>query len=215
MLGAAVATAVPVTSAYTVASVTGLVSVFPGWFVIPYLIVAIFQLFAINSVDLYSSGVTLLSLGIHLRRYHCVMIDTVVSGAFAAYVIFSQHFSQLLSDFRLFIIVWVASWCAIYVGDYALRRGRYDSQALQNEKKGIYFRNGGWNWRALVALGIGMTAAALWLNAYSPYVSPLSSRVGGSDFSIFMGLIFGGVTYYLLARKSIPAEADKTPVAPQ
>jgi len=59
VLGAAVATAVPVTSAYTVASVTGLVSVFPGWFVVPYLIIAIFQLFAINSVDLYSSGVTL------------------------------------------------------------------------------------------------------------------------------------------------------------
>ncbi len=215
VLGAAVATAVPVTSAYTVASVTGLVSVFPGWFVVPYLIIAIFQLFAINSVDLYSSGVTLQSLGIHLKRYQCVMIDTVVSGGFAAYVIFSQHFSQLLSDFLLFIIVWVAPWCAIYLVDYFLRRGRYDTQALQDERGGIYFRNGGWNWRALVALGIGMIAAAVWLNAYSPYVSPLSSRIGGSDFSIFMGMIFGGVSYYLLARKSVPAEAEKTPVAPQ
>ena len=34
------------------------------------------------------------------------MIDTVVSGAVASYVIFSQHFSQLLSDFLLFVIVW-------------------------------------------------------------------------------------------------------------
>ena len=51
-------------------------------------------------------------------------------------------------------------------------------------------------------------AAALWLNAYSPYVSPLSSRLGGSDFSIFMGLFFGGVSYFLLARKSVP-EAEK------
>jgi purine-cytosine permease-like protein len=215
VLGAAVVTAVPVTSAYTVASVTGLVNVFPGWFVVPYLIIAIFQLFAINSVDLYSSGVTLQSLGIHLKRYHCVMIDTVVSGGFAAYVIFSQHFSQLLSDFLLFVIVWVAPWCAIYLVDYFLRRGRYDTQALQNEKGGIYFRNAGWNWRALVALGIGMVAAALWLNAYSPYVSPLSSRVGGSDFSIFMGLVFGGLSYYLLARKSVVAETVETPAPPE
>jgi len=66
---------------------------------------------------------------------------------FAAYVIFSQHFSQLLSDFLLFIIVWVAPWCAIYLVDYFLRRGRYDTQALQDERGGIYFRNGGWNWR--------------------------------------------------------------------
>jgi purine-cytosine permease-like protein len=192
-----------------------LVNVFPGWFVVPYLIIAIFQLFAINSVDLYSSGVTLQSLGIHLKRYHCVMIDTVVSGGFAAYVIFSQHFSQLLSDFLLFVIVWVAPWCAIYLVDYFLRRGRYDTQALQNEKGGIYFRNAGWNWRALVALGIGMVAAALWLNAYSPYVSPLSSRVGGSDFSIFMGLVFGGLSYYLLARKSVVAETVETPAPPE
>jgi purine-cytosine permease-like protein len=215
VLGAAVATAVPVTSAYTVASVTGLVNVFPGWFVIPYLIVAILQLFAINSVDLYSSGVTLQSLGVHLKRYHCVMIDTVVSGGFAAYVIFSQHFSQLLSDFLLFVIVWVAPWAAIYLVDYFLRRGRYDTQALQDEKGGSYFRHAGWNWRGIVAQGIGMVAAALWLNAYSPYVSPLSSRIDGSDFSIFLGLIFGGLTYYLLARKSVPVEADKAPVARQ
>ncbi len=213
VLGAAVATAVATSSAYTVASVTGLASVFPSWFVIPYLIVAIFQLFAINSVDLYSSGVTLQSLGIHLKRYHCVMIDTVVSGGFAAYVIFSQHFSQLLSDFLLFIIVWVAPWCAIYLVDYYLRHGRYDNEALQDEKTGIYYRNGGLNWQALVSLGVGMVAAALWLNAYSPYVSPLSSRIGGSDFSIFMGLFFGGITYFLLARKSVPAESDKTPVS--
>jgi NCS1 family nucleobase:cation symporter-1 len=212
VLGAAVATAVPVSSAYSVASVTGLASVFSSWFVIPYLVVAIVQLFAINSVDLYSSGVTLQSLGFHLKRYQCVMIDTVVSGAFATYVIFSQHFSQLLSDFLLFVIVWVAPWCAIYLVDYYLRRGRYDNEALQDEKAGIYYRDGGLNWRALAALGIGMVAAALWLNAYSPYVSPLSSRLGGSDFSIFMGLFFGGVSYFLLARKSVPTEADTTSV---
>jgi hypothetical protein len=55
-----------------------------------------------------------------------------------------------------------------------------------------------------------MVAAALWLNAYSPYVSPLSNQVGGSDFSVFAGLIFGGGTYYLLARKKVRAEASAT-----
>jgi hypothetical protein len=56
-----------------------------------------------------------------------------------------------------------------------------------------------------------MVAAALWLNAYSPYVSPLSSRVDGSDFSVFLGLFFGGITYYLLARGKVRAEAGATP----
>jgi len=38
-------------------------------------------------------------------------------------------------------------------------------------------------------------------------VGPLSSRTGGSDMSFFMGLIVGGVVYWLLARRSVRAEA--------
>lgn len=208
ILGAALATAVHGSAAFGIISVNGLTAVFPGWFVVPYLIVAILQLFAINCVDLYSSGVTLQSIGLHLKRYQCVLIDTVVAGGFTFYAIFSQRFSQLLADFLLFIIVWVAPWCAIYLTDWLLRRGRYDPAALQNEKGGLYYRKGGIHWPAIIAQVVGMVAAALWLNAYSPYVSPLSSRVDGSDFSVFMGLFFGGVTYYLLARRSVPAEAD-------
>jgi nucleobase:cation symporter-1, NCS1 family len=213
ILGAAVVFAVPPSASFGVASVTGLVAAFPGWFVVPYLIVAIFQLFAINTIDLYSSGVTLQSIGLHLKRYHCVLIDTVVCCGFTFYAIYSSRFTQLLSDFLLFIIVWLGPWCAIYLVDYWLRGGRYDPQALQNERGGRYFRQGGVHWPALIAQAVGMVAAALWLNAYSPYVSPLSSRVDGSDFSVFMGLIFGGLTYYLLARRSVQREQDDLPAA--
>jgi len=55
-----------------------------------------------------------------------------------------------------------------------------------------------------------MLAAMAWLNAYSPYVSWLSSHVDGSDFSVFMGLIFGGGTYFLLARKGVRQEGMST-----
>ena len=161
VLGAAVATAVAGSAAaFGIISVNGLVAVFPGWFVVPYLIVAIVQLFAINSMDLYSSGVTLQSIGLHLKRYHCVIIDTVVAGGFAAYAIFSTRFSQLLADFLLFIIVWVGPWCAIYLIDYLLRRGRYDHDALLNENGGRYYRNGGIHWPAIIAQAVGMVAAA-------------------------------------------------------
>jgi nucleobase:cation symporter-1, NCS1 family len=206
ILGAAVATGVPGAT-----SITGLTAGFPGWFVWPYLIFAIFQLFAINTIDLYSSGVTLQSLIPGLHRLTCVGIDTVVCGAFAAYAIFSSKFTSLLADFLLFIIVWLGPWCAIYLVDCWLRRNRYDSGALLDERGGRYFRNGGVFWPAIIAQVVGMVAAALWLNAYSPYVSPLSSRVGGSDFSVFMGLFFGGLVYWLLARRRVRAEGEATP----
>jgi nucleobase:cation symporter-1, NCS1 family len=206
ILGAAVATGVPAAT-----SITGLAAGFPGWFVVPYLIFAIVQLFAINTIDLYSSGVTLQSLVPGLKRLHCVAIDTVVCGALAAYAVFSSKFTSLLADFLLFIIVWLGPWCAIYLIDSWLRRNRYDTRALLNERGGFYYRKGGVNWPAIIAQVVGMVAAALWLNAYSPYVSPLSSRVGGSDFSVFMGLFFGGIVYWLLARRSVKAEAEATP----
>jgi NCS1 family nucleobase:cation symporter-1 len=206
ILGAAVATGVPGAT-----SITGLTAGFPGWFVWPYLIFAIVQLFAINTIDLYSSGVTLQSLIPGLHRLTCVGIDTVVCGAFAAYAIFSSRFTTLLADFLLFIIVWLGPWCAIYLVDSWLRRNRYDQMALLDERGGRYFRQGGVHWPAIIAQVVGMVAAALWLNAYSPYVSPLSSRVGESDFSVFMGLIVGGLVYFLLARKSVRAEAEATP----
>ncbi len=209
ILGAAVATGVP-----NATSVNGLISGFPGWFVWPYLIFAIVQLFAINTVDLYSSGVTLQSLVPRLHRLQCVAIDTVVCGAVAAYAVFSSRFLTLLEDFLLFIILWLGPWCAIYLIDSWLRRNRYDQAALLDERGGRYFRRGGIHWPAIIAQVIGMVAAALWLNAYSPYVGPLASRVGGSfgsDFSVFIGLIVGGALYWVLASRGVRAEGEATP----
>jgi purine-cytosine permease-like protein len=205
-LGVALAFTVPAADAIRTTSVNGLAGIFPAWFFWPYLILAIVQLFAINSIDLYSSGVTLQSIGLHLRRYQCVLVDSVVCAGLTGYAIFSQHFSELLADFLLFIIVWLAPWCAIYLTDYLQRGGAYDSEALQRESDGRYFGHRGIHWPAVIAQVVGMVAAAMWLNAYSPYVSPLSSRVGGSDFSIFMGAAFGGATYFVLTRKAFRDE---------
>lgn len=206
-LGAAIATGVS-----SATSVAGLTAGFPSWFIVPFLVVAILQLFAINTLDLYSSGVTLQSLIPKLKRVQCIAIDTVVCGALAAYAIFSGKFFELLAAFLLFIIVWLGPWCAIYLVDSWLRKNRYDTDGLLNEH-GTYFRTGGVFWPAIIAQVTGMIAAALWLNAFSEtelsFEGPLASRIGGSfgsDFSVFLGLIVGGVVYYLLAHRRVRAE---------
>ena len=214
VLGAAIATGVP-----SATTPNGLVSGFSSWFVWPYLIFAIVQLFAINTLDLYSSGVTLQSLIPKLKRLHCVAIDTVICGAFAAYAVFSKNFYGLLADFLLFIILWLGPWCAIYLVDSYLRKNRYDEDGLLNVRGGRYYRNGGFHWPAVTAQVLGMVAAALWLNAFShtalSYVGPLAIRHGGpfgSDFCVFIGLFVGGVVYYLLAGRAVRAEGEATPV---
>ena len=211
VLGAALATELPKAAKLSVA---GLTAGFPGWFVVPYLTVAIVQLFAINTLDLYSSGVTLQSLVPRLHRVTCVAIDTVICLVVAAYAVFSSRFYTLLSDFLLFIIVWLAPWCAIYLIDSWLRRNRYEPASLLVTSSGLYYRQNGVHWPALVAQAAGMIAAALWLNAYPPYVGPLASRIGGplgSDLSVFAGLIVGGGLYWLLAARAVRYEGRATP----
>ena len=204
LLGAAVATAVPA----SVSAISGLPHAFAGWFVWPYLVFAIIQLFAINSIDLYSSGLTLQAIVPGIRRWQCVLLDTVVAGALTAYTVFSAGFNTFIQDFVLFMIIWIAPWVAIYLIDFFLRRGRYDSRALLDTRAGIYFRDGGVHLPGIVAQLIGMCAAASFLNAYPAWTSPLTNATGGADFSVFMGALFGGGVYYLLARRGVRAEAE-------
>jgi nucleobase:cation symporter-1, NCS1 family len=211
ILGAALATQLPKAAQLDVA---GLTAGLPDWFAVTYLVFAIFQLFAVNTLDLYSSGVTLQSLVPRLHRITCVLIDTVICLGIAAYAIFSSQFYTLLSDFLLFIIVWLGPWCAIYLIDSWLRRNRYDPRSLLTGRGGMYYRRGGVHWPALIAQAAGMVAAALWLNARPPYVGPLASSIGGplgSDLSVFLGLITGGLVYWALAGREVRAEGRSTP----
>lgn len=202
LLGAAVATAVPVASD----PISGLPHAFASWFLVPYLILIIVQLFAINSIDLYSSGLTLQAIGLKIKRWQAVFIDTVFSGAITAVVIFSSSFNTFLTDFLLFMIIWIAPWVGIFLVDYFLRRGTYDSRSLLDvTKAGVYWRNGGVHVAGVVAQLVGMVAASMWLDT-TVWQGPLSHATNGADFSIFMGSIFGGVVYFLLARRSVPSE---------
>ena len=205
ILGAAVATA----TANASNPISGLPSVFPGWFLVPYLIVIIIQLFAINSVVLYSSGLTLQAVGLKVKRFQAVMIDTVVCGVLTAVTIFSSRFNTILSDFLLFLIIWAAPWSAIYLVDWLLRRGRYNTRDLLRSTGGMYWRNGGWHIPAVVAQLLGMVAASMAIDT-SVWVGPLSKAANGADFSAWMGLVVGGGVYFLLARNEVRRESLAT-----
>ncbi|MDA8070593.1 MAG: cytosine permease [Actinomycetota bacterium] len=200
-----------------VTAVTGVPSSFASWFFWPFLILALPQLFAINTIDLYSSGVTLQALGLPVKRWGAVIIDTVVAGAVTALVIFKGNFYTDLSGFLDYIVVWLAPWFAIIAVDYLLRRGHYDRGALAATRGGVYWRNGGVNWRAIIALALGMVAALMWIDAafYVPsYTGPLSSATSGADFSWVVGILVGGLAYWLLSFRSVPAEAVARPLDP-
>jgi NCS1 family nucleobase:cation symporter-1 len=167
------------------------------------------QLFAINSIDLYSSGLTLQALIPAIKRWQCIVLDTLVGGALTAVAIFSSGFNSFLEDFLLFMIIWIAPWVAIFLTDWFIRRGTYDSRSLLSGRTGVYWRDEGIHLPGVVAQLIGMLAAASWLDT-TVWQGPLSKATSFADFSVFMGAIFGGGVYYLLAHRSVGREAAPT-----
>jgi len=207
LLGAAAFAISPKTT-----GVTGVPAAFAAWFFWPYMILALPQLFAINTIDLYSSGVTLQALGLGVRRWQAVVIDTVVVAIITALVIFKGNFYTDLSGFLLYIVVWLAPWFAIVMVDYLLRRGRYEPASLAADRGGLYWRHGGIHWPAVIAQALGMVAAMMWIYAkyFVPsYVGPISSRTSGSDFSWLIGIVVGGLVYWILASREVRAEVER------
>jgi nucleobase:cation symporter-1, NCS1 family len=192
---------------------------FPSWFVTPFLIFAIFQLLAINTIDMYSSGVTLQALGVPIARWGAVILDTVVCAVVTGIILFHGNFYADFSGFLLYIVVWLAPWFGILITDYLLRRARYDSQSLRSDRGGLYWRNGGIHWPAIIAQVIGMVAALMWINAafdYPAYTGPISNHfpgLHGGDFSWALGIVVGALVYWALAARSVRREAAKQAAA--
>lgn len=203
LLGAAVATVVPSAND----PISGLPHAFPSWFLVPYLFGIVVQLLAVNALDLYSSGVTLLAIGVPIRRFQAVALDAVISGAITLAVVLSGSFNTYLSDFLLFMIVWFSPWAAIYCIDYLLRGGRYDLASLAGA--GRYRRPGGVHLPGVVAQAAGTAASLCWINT-SVFVGPLSRAMGGTDLSVPAGLVVAGVLYTALAWRGVRAEGRLT-----
>lgn len=196
-------------------------SVFPAWFVVVFLIFAILQIFSINTLDLYSSGVTLQAIGLRVKRYQAVLIDCLIVLGFSLYAILSISFTTFLKDFVDITIIWIAPWFGIYFTDWILRKFRYVPSELQNTGKGgLYYRQGGIHWPAWIAQIVGMFAAIsglsatfhlpTWLNEITfSTINPLTKFTFGADFSVYLGIGVGSIVYVLLAYASVRRQADK------
>jgi nucleobase:cation symporter-1, NCS1 family len=184
----------------------------PASFVVVFLVFAIAQLFCVNSLDMYSSGVTLQALGVPVKRYQAVAIDTVLSLVATFYAVFDSTFTHFLTDFVDLVIIWIAPWMAIYLVDWAMRSFRYVPQELQRlDPAGLYYRGDGVFWPAIVAQVTGMAAAMSALAAtfsVPSWANPITVHTGGADLSIFMGVGVAALVYLLLGWKGVRRQAD-------
>jgi NCS1 family nucleobase:cation symporter-1 len=177
----------------------------PTWAVVIFLIFAIVQLFGINSLDLYSSGVSLQALGFRLRRYQAVVLDSILAGLLTLWAVFQSTFSLYMGEFVAVIIVWIAPWFGILTVDWLMRRYRYTPGELQRtDRNGIYFvGRTGINWAGIAAFVIGLCASMACFSKAPTYnfplhwMTPISNHYAGADFSVPVGVIVGGLLYWI------------------
>ena len=114
--------------------VGALANLLPTWFLVPFVIVAILGLVGGAVLDIYSSGLSLLSAGIRIPRFAAAAVDGVIMIIGTIYIVFiSGSFLYQFEGFLITVGVLIAAWAGVFLGDLALRRKDYSDTDLFND----------------------------------------------------------------------------------
>ena len=128
-----------------------LATLLPVWVLVPFLLTAVLALVSGAVLGIYSSGLTLLSLGIRIPRPAAAGIDGVILTLGTIWVVFFA--ADFLGPFQSFLItlgVPLASWAGILIADILRRRRDYDEAALFDARG----RYGAWDWTSILTMVI-------------------------------------------------------------
>jgi purine-cytosine permease-like protein len=111
--------------------VGALTTILPTWFLVPFALVAIGGLVSGAVLDIYSSGLTLLTLGLPAPRWAAAGLDGVLMVVGTVYIVWvADSFLTIFEAFLIVLGVPMAAWCGIFLADLLLRRRDYDERAL-------------------------------------------------------------------------------------
>jgi NCS1 family nucleobase:cation symporter-1 len=191
-----------------------LTTLLPTWYLVLFAIVAIGGLIGGAVLDIYSSGLALLTIGLRVPRWVAAGIDGVIMILGTIYVVWIA--SSFIGPFQGFLItvgVPIAAWCGVFLADLLLRRRDYAEADLYTPSG----RYGAFNWVAigttLVAtiLGWGLVtntfASALSWQGYLLDPLGLGPRLNGpwsfANLGVLVALVVGFLGQFLLARSAV------------
>ena len=187
-----------------------LTTILPTWYLIVFALVAILGLVGGAILDLYSSGMTLISIGLPVKRHIAASIDSVLMLIGTIYFVWvADNFFFPFQGLLITLGVPVATWSAIFVTDVLMRKS-YDEADLYRTD-GIY---GSWNFRSIAVMVVGTVVGwgfvtnsfASWLSWQGYFLGVLGGKEGSwayANLGIFFALIIGFVGYFFVARKRI------------
>jgi purine-cytosine permease-like protein len=108
-----------------------LTTILPTWFLVPFAVAAVLGLIGGAVLDIYSSGLALLTAGVRIPRYLAAAVDGIIMIAGTIYVVFfGSSFIGAFQGFLITLGVPIAAWCGVMVADVALRRRDYAEAEL-------------------------------------------------------------------------------------
>lgn len=183
----------------------------PTWYLIPFALVAVLGLVGGAILDLYSSGLTLVSIGLPVKRHIAASIDAVIMLAGTIYIVwFADNFFFPFQGFLITLGVPVAVWSAIFVADVVMRKRAYSEVDLFDEAG----RYGAWNRKSLAVMIIGTIIGwgfvtntfASWLSWQGYFLNLIGGKEGPWAFAnvgVIFALAIGFFGHILLSRKTI------------
>ena len=195
-----------------------LTTLVPTWYLIPFAAVAILGLIGGAILDLYSSGLALISVGVPVRRHVAASIDAVIMALGTIYIVWiAKDFFGPFQGFLITLGVPIAAWSAIFVADVFMRKRDFKEEDLFNPK-GIY---GAWNLRSLSLVAVGAIVGwgfvtntfAGWLSWQGYFMGFIGGKDGPwaySNVGVIFALVIGFFGHILLSRKVIARQESQS-----
>ena len=187
-----------------------LTTILPTWYLIIFALVAILGLVGGAILNLYSSGLTLISLGVPVKRHVAASLDAFIMFIGAIYFVWiADDFFYPFQGFLITLGVPIAAWSAMFVTDVLLR-SRYHQDDLYRASG----RYGSWNFKSIgvlviatiVGWGFVTNGFAGWLTWQGYFLSPLGGKEGEwayANLGVFFALLIGFIGYFVTSRKRI------------
>ena len=191
-----------------------LTTLLPTWFLIPFALVAILGLVGGAILNLYSSGLALVSMGVPVKRYQAAIIDAIIMFGGAIYIVWvADNFFYPFQGFLITLGVPVAVWSSIFVADVLIRKKAYSERDLF-DPNGMYgsVNKGSISLMivgSIIGWGFVTNTFAPWLEWQGYFLDLIGGKEGPwaySNVGVIFALLFGFFGHLVLARRIIRAQ---------
>jgi purine-cytosine permease-like protein len=190
-----------------------LTTLLPTWYLIPFALVAVLGLIGGAILDLYSSGLTLVSIGLPVKRYVAASIDGLIMTIGTIYLVwFASDFFVPFQGFLITLGVPVAVWSGLFVADVLMRKSYSEDELF--DPKGRY---GSYNFKSIglvvfgtiIGWGLVTNSLASWLSWQGYLLEPIGGKEGQwayANLGVIAALLIGFTGHIVLSRKKIKKE---------